>query len=442
MDKKQSRGQSTERKRIGELLVEEGVITDRQLSQALEQQADKGGKLVENLIKLNYVDIRTFVNFVARQPGVASIDLRHYEVPRDLVSIIPREFAVKHEVFPIDRLGKLLTVGMVCPLDKATLAELERTTGLRVKALLCSAEDIHATIRLHYGSEGEEPSASDGFQQLGSALRIENVASLIRRIDELPALPVTVQRVKELMDDPESPMQEVAKVISMDPPVCARVLRMANSAAYGFPRKVDNANLALSLLGLKEIYMIVLSSAVMDQFKHSKSFDCDAFWKSSLFCATAAKEIARACGREKKTGVYAQGLLANIGRLVFMQVATERYETIPRNLSDSELISAEEMTLGIAHPEAGYVLATHWELPDELAAAIRFHHSPHLAKEHADTVATIALASRMTEMHHTMKPDEIQFDGEKELLKRLRLDAEEAREVYLAAVAHFTEENV
>lgn len=430
MGTKNPRPAEGERKRIGELLVEEGLISDQQLKQALDAQLNHGGKLVENLIKQNSLDIRTFVSFVSRQPGVASIDLRHYQVPRDLVKLIPREFAVKHEVFPIDRLGKLLTVGMVCPLDKATLAELEKITGLRVKALLCSADDIHATINLYYPSDDHKTTAVESFQQLGSALRLENVASLIRRIDTLPALPTTVQRVKELMDDPEIPLHEVAGVIGMDPPVCARVLKLANSAAYGFSRKVDSADLALSLLGLKEIYMIVLSSAVVDRFKEAGDFDYDAFWKHSLFCGTAAKDIATSCGRGKKAGAFAQGLLADIGRLVFMEIVADRYATIPRNLTDAELVSSEEKTLGIAHPEAGYVLATHWDLPDELATAIRFHHSPHMADNHADTVRIVALAARMAELNRLQPDGDITFDNETDLLKPLNFEADEAREIF------------
>lgn len=434
MSTKAPRPVESERKRIGEMLVEEGLISEIQLKQALEAQSQHGGKLVENLIKLNCLDIRTFVNFVSRQPGIASIDLSHYQVPRDLVKLIPREFAVKHEVFPIDRLGKLLTVGMVCPLDRATLSELESLTGLRVKALLCSAEDIHATIKLYYPEEGHQASAVESFQQLGSALRIENVASLIRRIDALPALPMTVQRIKDLMDDPEVPLHEVANVISMDPPVCARVLKLANSAAYGFSRKVDNADLALSLLGLKEIYMIVLSSAVVDQFKDTSTFDYDAFWKASLFCATASKEIALACGRGKKAGAFTQGLLADIGRLAFMEVATEKYATIPRNLTDAELVSAEERTFGIAHSEAGYVLAHHWELPEDLATAIRFHHAPHMANAHKETVAVVALATRMAEMFRLGFKGS--FQTEDDLLKPLNFDAAEAHEIFERAKAN------
>jgi HD-like signal output (HDOD) protein len=427
------------RKRIGQLLVEHRLVSPKQLDHALQVQAEHGGKIVENLIKLNYLNIRTFVNFVSKQPGIASIDLSHYDVPKNLVSLIPRAFATKHEVFPIDRLGKLLTVGMVCPLDRETLDELEQITGLRVKALLCSADDIHATIRLYYPSEHHSAAASDGFQQLGSALKIEHVASLIREIDALPALPDTVRRVRELMEDPDVPTGEVAKVISMDPPVCAHVLRLANSAAYGFPRKVDNIDLAVSLLGLQEIYMVVLSSAVVDLYKDSSAFDYDAFWKASLFCAIAAREIARATASESRAGTFAQGLLADIGRLVFMEVATERYAAIPRTLPDAELLVAEDKEFGLAHPEAGYLLATHWGLPEELACTIRFHHAPHLAQEDLPAAWVIALAAKMAEFRR-VQSDQPDFAAEDHLLAPLRLQPSQAQQIFDRTVTLATTE--
>ena len=134
------------KRRIGELLVDSGLIQKEQLQEGLALQAAKGGKIVETLISLGYLNAEAFVSFLARQPGVASIDLSKYEIPRELIGLIPREMAVKHEIFPIDRLGRLLTVGMVCPLDSATVKDIEERTGLRVKPLLCAPNDIRAAI--------------------------------------------------------------------------------------------------------------------------------------------------------------------------------------------------------------------------------------------------------------------------------------------------------
>ena len=99
------------KKRIGELLIEEGLITSEALKEALAVQGKEGGKTVEILISLGHLTSRDFVNFLAKQEGVASIDLGHYEIAPDIIGLVPKDLAVKHEVIPIDKLGKLLTVG-------------------------------------------------------------------------------------------------------------------------------------------------------------------------------------------------------------------------------------------------------------------------------------------------------------------------------------------
>lgn len=138
------------KKLMGQLLVEEGIISDGQLKEALEKQKATGVRLVECLVELGYVKQDVFERLMARQPGVASIDLDQYRIPEELVSMIPREFAEKNEVFPIDKLGKLMTVGMACPLDKTTIDALQEMTGLRVKGMLCSLEDIRLCIERYY----------------------------------------------------------------------------------------------------------------------------------------------------------------------------------------------------------------------------------------------------------------------------------------------------
>lgn len=143
------------RKLIGELLVMDGLITEGQLHEALELQRGQGGRVVEKLIRLGYISAKAFATFLAHQPGVSSIVLSNCRVRKELLSLIPRDFAASRQVFPIDRLGKLLTVGMVCPLDEGTINELQELTGLRVKPMLCSPESIKTAIERHYGWDEE-----------------------------------------------------------------------------------------------------------------------------------------------------------------------------------------------------------------------------------------------------------------------------------------------
>lgn len=141
------------KKLIGQLLIEEGHISPDDLTRALEQQKESGGKLVEVLIDIGSIDRESFQQIMARQPGIASIDLENYTIPPELASIVPREMAIRHEIYPIDKLGKLLTLGMACPLDTKTIEELTERTGLRVKPILCSHKDIQDCIAQFYGDE-------------------------------------------------------------------------------------------------------------------------------------------------------------------------------------------------------------------------------------------------------------------------------------------------
>ncbi len=415
------------------MLVDAGLIERQQLDKALKVQAQKGGKLVQILIAMGFFHPHAFVQFLARQPGVASLNLSNYEVPRELVALVPREFALKHEVFPIDRLGKLLTVGMVCPLDAATIGELERFSGLRVKPILCSAQDIRQAIQRYYPPEGilgvAEGTSGAGpvplpLQRLETSLRLRNVVALIRGIEGLPTLPETVARVRQAMAEPGSSIEDVAQIVNTDPPLAARVLRVANSAAYGFPHRIDNLRLAVSLLGLRETYSIVLSAAIIERYNESPLFDYKRFWAHSMKCAAAALVVAEACGQSRRSSLSAAGLLHDLGRIALLEVVPDVFVRLDPNLSGESLVAAEEAALGITHAEAGYELASLWSLPDEIAQAIRFHHAPERATDCREVVAIVAAGDALARrVARKSDPDPEQTDELERRLALLDIDA-------------------
>lgn len=146
---------SAAKKLMGQLLIDAGLIDADQLQAALAQQQSSGKRLGDTLEELGFMKRSDFERFISGQPGVASIDLVHYEIPKEVVKTIPEDFAIANQVFPIVKLGKLLTVGMVCPLDSNSIQELQELTGLRIKALLCSVEDILACIKQYYGTKDQ-----------------------------------------------------------------------------------------------------------------------------------------------------------------------------------------------------------------------------------------------------------------------------------------------
>jgi putative nucleotidyltransferase with HDIG domain len=379
------------------MLVDAGLIQRRSLEEALRVQQQRGGKLVQILISLGFIDPPEFVRFLAQQPGVASLDLSNYEVPQELIALVPKEFALQHEVFPIDRLGKLLTLGMVCPLDSKTIGELEAVSGLRVKPLLCSAEDVRRAINRYYPSEklSTMPDAIPRevkLEGLETSLKLGNLVSLVRGIESLPTLPETVNRIREAMTSQECSMEDVANIITNDPPIAAKVLSIANSAAYGFAQRINTVRLAASLLGLRELYSIVLTASIIDRSERgSKRFDYHRFWGHSMAIAAACKVVAQASGNARLTSVPTAGLLHDIGIMALLEVAPELYAKLDPALSGEALIAAEEELIGMSHAEAGYELAARWGLPPDIAEAIRFHHHPEYANDAKIVVTIVSL---------------------------------------------------
>lgn len=410
------------RLRIGEQLVRAGLISQDQLHEALGEQKRTGRKIVATLVTLGYIDQATFLNFLARQPGIASIDLAGYCIPTELISLVPAEFARLHEIVPMDRMGSDLTVGMACPLDTRVIDQLQSMTQLRVRALLVAPEAIRLVLDRYYpeaaaeeqGGEGASPAAPSEapvevvLEQVESAIGFEQVMALVRSVTSLPSLPDTVQRVQEVVEDEYSGARDVAEVLKGDPALAAKVIGLANAPAHGFKHQVDTIEGATSLLGLREVYSITLAAAVVDCFGDSMHFDYPAFWRRSVAAGNIAKILARAGNVNAGGGVFAAGLLHDIGRAVFAEVAAVAYGALDHRVPDGDLVAGEHELFGIAHPEVGYIVAKAWGLPGPLTEAIRFHQCPERAVESPELANVVAVAALLAD--HVEFPDRFPFE--------------------------------
>ena len=391
-------------RRVGQLLIEEGLITERHLKEALERQARLGGKLFENLIDLRYLEKKALHTFLSRQSGVASIDLKQYEIPPNLISLIPREFAQKNVVLPIDKMGKLLTVGMACPLDTATIAELERITGLKVKAMLCAFDDINVTIDRYYPREPEtyveRPTATTprvAYAAKPSGMKRAEVAAILAPLDLLPALPGTIDQVNHAAASSEHAIRDIAGIVCADPAVTGALLSVANCSPYGLPGEVANINVAVTLLGVSGIQDVTRQIEKAPPVDPASQFDPRGFWLRSMFCASAAMSIAKAAGRGEVGDAYTAGLLHEIGRLALAAALPEAYARVASEMADPNRVKMEEGVFGAAHPEAGYLMTQKWKLPPAVSAPVRYHHAPEGTTDSRDLVAIVTLAAAMAD---------------------------------------------
>lgn len=431
-----------ERKRIGELLITDGLITLKQLKEALDVQAERGGKTFEILLSLGHLNKTLLHNFLSKQSGVAGIDLKNYLIPRELISLVPEAFARENLVIPIDKLGKLLTVGMACPLDLITITRLEELTGLRVKPMLCKLDDILLTIDRYYPKENPELEEHEGFiipkePQTRPAPETKPVPpreEVVARLAQPEALPTslhTVQRVRKTVENPQASIRDIAEIVATDPSIAAKLLRVTNTAPYGMPGRVTDINVAAALLGIDGICEIAISSRVTDAHRKFWYFDYNAFAASALFSATAARAIAYAVKQDLCATAYTAALLHEIGRLALAVNFPEHYAALDEALADKNLVQAEENLFGMSHAEAGYTLVQEWGLPVQLTEPIRCHHNPQSAQEAKDLVAIVALAAFMARMH--ARPDDktkVTFGDCKDLLRSLGLPRETAETLY------------
>jgi len=158
--------------RIGALLLEADLIDSAQLQRALEHQEYRGGRIVGILVELDMLEHEQVYTFLARR-GLPAVDPRHCRVQQQVCDLLPRDFVMQHELLPVDRLGRLLTVAMVYPFDVDAIAQAEEGTGLRVKPMLCRAKEFYEAARRLYPDVYDLCGMSQSYQSAHWASRLQ-----------------------------------------------------------------------------------------------------------------------------------------------------------------------------------------------------------------------------------------------------------------------------
>jgi putative nucleotidyltransferase with HDIG domain len=216
-------------------------------------------------------------------------------------------------------------------------------------------------------------------------------------IKDVPALPHVVTKVMDLSQDPNASAQDVSRVLEQDQSMTARVLRLANSAFYGFPRRISSVTDATIYLGFKTLQSILMAASVsslMSREMKGYALDEGVLWRHSQTVAFASRLLARKAKFPYVDMAYTAGLLHDIGKIVLDSYLKNMYSEIVTQVEENDLtfVEVENEVLGTNHAEVGARVALHWNLPDELCEAIRLHHQPELAEINPQLVCLVHLA--------------------------------------------------
>jgi len=200
-------------------------------------------------------------------------------------------------------------------------------------------------------------------------------------IKTMPSLPTSVSKVLEICNNPHTSPADLNHVISLDPVLVGRVLKLINSAYYGLGHPVTNLARAIIMLGINTVKNLALTTAVMGRLSSkskSPGLDMEGFWRHSLGVGVSAKLLAKKRGIDGKLTeeYFTAGLLHDLGKIPINAVLSKKY-MLTVSSADIERISlfkAEENTLGLNHCAAGAMINTAWKLNGAVADVIVYHH--------------------------------------------------------------------
>ncbi len=234
-------------------------------------------------------------------------------------------------------------------------------------------------------------------EQQGQALK---AADLVSGVVRLVSLPEVCIRVNEMMDEASTSASDIGKVISQDTGLTARLLKIVNSAFYGFPSKIETVTRAVTVIGLRELRGLVLAASAIETFSKIPNdiLNMVQFWRHSVYCGVVAQLLADRCHVLHSERLFVAGLLHDIGKLILCHRLPSESRMVMDKLKSEQLFDyqVEQDIMGFDHAEVGGELIKAWQMPASLEYALRCHHNPAEADDFVMEVCLVHLANVIT----------------------------------------------
>lgn len=271
--------------------------------------------------------------------------------------------------------------------------------------------------------------------------REQIVANAIREISHIATLPEITVKVVELVEDPKSTAQDLHKVISSDPALCSRILKVVNSSFYGLPGQIGSINRAIVMLGLNAVKNIAIAASLAKLFRGgdlTPSFSARELWTHSNITAAAAKMVANSLHLGLADEAFLAGLIHDIGLMVEMQADRNKLIEVLRRVGAdnkgvpaNDFVASEMSVFEANHQDFGAGLCEKWKFPKSFAMVTGFHHRPlEVPSENRTLTALIYVADRLAaDTGMGFRQDLMNTNVEPEILDFLKLTPEKLSEV-------------
>lgn len=225
---------------------------------------------------------------------------------------------------------------------------------------------------------------------------------LISRTAELVSLPDIYVRIKSVIYDPDSAIADVANVLAHDPAICARLLKVANSAFFGGSTKVQTIKAAIQRLGTQQVHDLVLAATISKSFPAipDNLINMEDFWVDSVRCGLLARLLAEQCGSKDGERFFVGSLLHDMGHLIMYQTVPEDSQEalITARQTNRPLVELEREIVGCDSAQVGSALMQSWNFPEHWVAAVRYQNEPAEAGEYRFDTSIMHLAVKLNDL--------------------------------------------
>ncbi len=266
------------------------------------------------------------------------------------------------------------------------------------------------------------------------------IQATIQEISHIATLPEVTLRIIRIVEDPESSAQDLNKVITNDPALGARILKVVNSAFYGLPGQIGSINRAIVLLGLNAVKNIAIAASLAKLFRGGQicpQFTAKDLWQHSIATATCTQLLAKEIGLGLPDEAFLAGLIHDLGVMVEMQARRAKLvEVFEKHAAagTQPFREVETAVLGATHEQFGMALCRYWKFPASFGFVTGFHHRPlELAPANRTLTNLVHIADVLTKQQKIGFTTDIEGDQPVEqVLKDMNITAQRITNVITA----------